>query len=191
MAISGGSPNPFFGTRTAFSWHPPAFDALESTSLHLVQTGITRFFSLYPVCIFSPDDMEEYNRLTRIEYDRIRDFLILHHQATTRDDSPFWLHCRQMDIPDTLRAKIELFERCGRIAMRDDEHFAEDSWLTVFLGQGVRPRAYDPLADGVDQDRARDALAHLRSLIEAGAATLPTVGQFMDKYCSTERQGRS
>lgn len=185
--LSAGRPTHFWD-KNCLQLAPPAFDPLEATSLHLVQTGITRFVSLYPVRSFSPDDMEEYNRLTRIEYDRIRDFLILHYKATTRDDSSFWLQCRQMDIPDTLRAKIELFQRCGRIAMRDDEHFGEDSWLTVFLGQGMRPRAYDPLADGVDQFRARDALAHLRSLIHTGAATLPTLGQFMDGYCSTERK---
>jgi len=186
--LSAGRPTHFWD-KNCLQLAPPGFDALEATSLHLVQTGITRFFSLYPVRILSPDDMEEYNRLTRTEYERIRDFLILHYKATTRGDSPFWLHCRQMDIPDTLRTKIELFQRCGRIGMRDDEHFGEDSWLTVFLGQGVQPRAYDPLAEGVDQDRACDALAHLRSLINAGAATLPTLGQFMDGYCSTERKG--
>jgi tryptophan halogenase len=186
--LSAGRPSHFWD-KNCLQLAPRGFDALEATSLHLVQTGITRFFGLYPVRSFSPDDMEEYNRLTRIEYERIRDFLILHYKATTRDDSPFWLRCRQMDVPDTLRTKIELFQRCGRIAMRDDEHFGEDSWLTVFLGQGIHPRTYDPLAEGVDENRARDALAHLRSLIAAGAATLPTLGQFMDEYCSSERKG--
>jgi tryptophan 7-halogenase len=188
--LAAGRPTHFWD-KNCLQLATPGLDPLEATSLHLVQTGITRFLTLFPARPTNQEEREEYNRLTNIEYERIRDFLILHYKATTRDDSPFWAHCRQLEIPDTLRTKIELFQRCGRIAMRDDEHFGEDSWLTVFLGQGIHPRAYDPLAEGVDPGRARDALAHLRSLIDAGASTLPMVGQFLDQYCPTQRPGRA
>jgi tryptophan 7-halogenase len=161
-----------------------ALDALESTGLHLVQTGITRLLTLFPVTRYSPPDIEEYNRLTVAEHERIRDFLILHFKATQRSDAPFWSHCRELEIPDTLQAKIELFRRCGRIAMLDDEHFGEDSWLALFFGQNLEPLDYDPLADVLDEEEVKSALARMRSMIAAGVATLPTHANYIEKHCS-------
>lgn len=157
-------------------------EPLESTGLHLVQTGIARLLALFPVRRFSPGDIEEYNRLTIMEHERIRDFLILHFKATQRRDSPFWADCRRMEIPDTLRAKLELYRHSGRIAMYDEEHFGEDSWLTLLLGQNIEPQDYDPLADVIDVGEVRSALLHMRSLVQDAVATLPSHSQFIEKH---------
>jgi tryptophan halogenase len=148
-------------------------EPLESTSLHLVQTGVTRLLSLFPVRRFSAEDVEEYNRVTIMEHERIRDFLILHYKANTRQDAPLWDYCRNMEVPDTLRDKVELFRNCGRISLLDEEHFGEDSWLTLFLGQGIVPQSYDPLADVLQVDTVRAALAQVSSTIRAAVQTLP------------------
>jgi tryptophan 7-halogenase len=161
-----------------------ALDALESNGLHLVQTGITRLLTLFPVTRYSPPDIEEYNRLTAAEHERIRDFLILHFKATQRRDTPFWDHCRSMTIPDTLQAKIELFRRCGRISTLDDEHFGEDSWLSLFFGQNLNPQDYDPLADVLDEEEVKAALSRMRAMITEGVETLPTHGNYIEKHCS-------
>jgi tryptophan halogenase len=164
-------------------------EPLESTSLHLVQTGVTRLVTLFPVRLFSPDDITEYNRLTTIEHERIRDFLILHYKTAGRSGSPFWDDCRHMAIPDRLRGKIELFERCGRIAMFDDEHFSEDSWLCLFLGQNVDPQDYDPLADVLDVAEVRAALLRMRTMIQHGVATMPTHTRFIAENCQAPFKG--
>jgi tryptophan halogenase len=161
-----------------------ALDTLESTGLHLVQTGITRLLTLFPVTRYSPPDIEEYNRLTAAEHERIRDFLILHFKATQRRDAPFWNQCRELKVPDTLHAKIELFRRCGRIAMLDDEHFSEDSWLALFCGQNLDPQDYDPLADVLDEGEVRAALSRMRSMIAAGVQKLPTHASYLEQHCS-------
>jgi tryptophan halogenase len=158
-----------------------SLEPLEWTGLHLVQTGITRLLTLFPVRRFSLCDIEEYNRLTIMEHERIRDFLILHFKATQRRDSPFWDDCRGMAIPDTLRDKLELYRRSGRIAMFEEEHFGEDSWLSLLLGQNVEPEDYDPLADVLDVGEVKAALRHMRSLVEAAAGTLPGHSQFIGK----------
>jgi tryptophan halogenase len=157
-------------------------EPLESTGLHLVQTGITRLLALFPVRRFSPGDIEEYNRLTIIEHERIRDFLILHFKATQRRDSPFWDDCRRMEIPDTLRTKLELYRDSGRIAMFDEEHFGEDSWLSLLLGQNVDPQDYDPLADVLNVDEVRAALSHMRSLVQDAVGALPSHSQFIGTH---------
>ena len=99
-------------------------------------------------------NVAEFNRQSDFEYERIRDFIILHYKATTRDDTPFWDYCRTMDVPETLQRKIDLWMANGRIFREDEELFAEESWIQVFIGQGMIPRGYDPLV--ADQERRAD-----------------------------------
>ena len=160
-----------------------ALEPLESTGLHLAQTAIARLLTLFPIGRHSPNDIDEYNRLTTMEYERIRDFQILHFKTTRRGDSPFWEQCRDMAIPDTLRAKVELYSQCGRIAMFEEEHFLEDSWLTLFIGQDCLPRDYDPLADVLGIDEVKDALLRMRAMIREGAETMSTHAQFIAAHC--------
>jgi len=166
IALTGGNPEP-----------------LEHTGLHLVQTGIARLVTLFPVSRNSPPDIEEYNRLTGMEHERIRDFLILRYKCTQRADSPFWESCRDMQVPETLRRKIELFHRCGRVAMFEEEHFGEDSWLAVLLGQNIDPMDYDPLADVLDVSEVKVALAQMRTMIKEGVDTLPTHARYLQQHC--------
>jgi tryptophan halogenase len=180
--LSAGRPRRFWDKNWILTGG--ALDTLESTGLHLVQTGITRLLTLFPVTRYSPPDIEEYNRLTTKEHERIRDFLILHFKATQRSDAPFWDDCRAIEVPDTLQAKIDLFRRCGRIAMLDDEHFGEDSWLALFFGQNLDPQDYDPLADILDEEEVKAALSRMRSMIAEGVEKLPTHSDYIERHCS-------
>jgi tryptophan halogenase len=180
LRLAQGRPAKFWD-RNRIVLSGSSLEPLESTGLHLVQTGIARLLTLFPVRRFSPGDIEEYNRLTIMEHERIRDFLILHFKATQRRDSPFWDDCRGMEIPDTLRDKLELYRHSGRIAMFEEEHFGEDSWLSLLLGQNVEPQDYDPLADVLDVGEVKAALRHMRSLVEAAAGTLPGHCQYIEK----------
>jgi tryptophan halogenase len=188
LALSPGRPAQFWN-KNCVALTGGMLDPLESTGLHLAQTGITRLISLFPVSRVSPDDQREYNRLTAMEHERIRDYLILHYKCTQRGDSPFWERSRRMDIPDTLRAKIELFRHSGRISMLDEEHFGEDSWLALFLGQNIEPSAYDPLADVLDLADVRSALSHMRSMIRDEVLRLPRHAQFIEEHCPAKTAG--
>ena len=151
-------------------------EPLESTSIHLIQQGISKLFALFPDRSFSTVERNEYNRQMADNYRSIRDFIILHYHATARDDSPFWDHVRTMDVPDSLTRKLDLFRHKGRVFRYEDELFAMPSWVAVLLGQGVDPVGHDPVADALDEERLAGALRQMRSATAAAVAALPSHG---------------
>lgn len=157
-------------------------EPLESTSLHLIQAGISKLIALFPDTSFDPIVIEEYNRIARTEVERIRDFLILHYNLTERDDTEFWNYCRTMSVPDTLAFKIDHFKRYGRHIARDMDLFGVDSWLAVHIGQGHVPEGVDPLASLRKTDGA-DWLRKLRRAMSAAADQQPLHRDFIRQNC--------
>ena len=158
-------------------------EPLESTSIHLIQSGVSKLMTMFPDDRFDPLLIAEYNRLSQLQFEQIRDFIILHYKATRRDDTPFWRQVRDMEIPETLSRKIDLFRATGRLFRFEDELFSEASWIAVLLGQGIIPSAYEPLADAVDRpltDRRMDAIA---KVIRDIAADMPGHEAFIARYC--------
>ena len=158
-------------------------EPLESTSIYLVQQAITTLIELFPSRRMEASDRDEFNRIIDLEYDRIRDFLILHYHATSRDDSPFWNYVRTMPIPDSLAEKLELWRRRGRVVKYREGVFLDASWIAVYLGQGVLPEAWDPRADVARTHDLLHAVAALRAEIAADVALRPDHRTFLERYC--------
>ncbi|MEQ1726234.1 MAG: tryptophan halogenase family protein [Sphingopyxis sp.] len=158
-------------------------EPLESTALFLIQSSVIRLIRLFPDGNFLQANIDEFNRQTDFEYERIRDFIILHYKATERDDSEFWNHVRTMDVPDTLQRKWDLFVANGRIFREDEELFGEESWIQVFLGQGVIPRSYDPLVDLKSVPQLVQYLGNIENVIAKCVDRMPSHAMFIDKYC--------
>jgi tryptophan 7-halogenase len=159
-------------------------EPLESTSIHLVQSGIARLMTLFPTRGFDPLETERYNQLTRQEYVDIRDFLVLHYKATERRDSPFWDYCRTLEPPEGLAYKIDMFRRNGRIFRENNELFTETSWLAVMVGQAIEAAGYHPAADILADDETLRRLAHLREVVANAAQLLPTQDEFLAHHGS-------
>ena len=124
-------------------------EPLESTSIHLMMVGVTRLLHLFPFSGVNPSLVDQYNEAARIEMEKTRDFIVLHYHATQRDDSPFWRHCRDMAIPDTLAHRIELFRESAYAFQGDSELFRVDSWTSGDAGPAdhsafVSPRRPHP-----------------------------------------------
>jgi tryptophan halogenase len=157
-------------------------EPLESTSLHLVQSAILRLLAHFPNRDFDALVIDEYNRQTIQEFERIRDFLILHYKLTQRDDSPLWRYCASMSIPDTLAHKVEHFRRFGRVVSDGTELFAAPSWTAVHVGQFNWPMCHDPLADLRDVDGDR-ALRRLRTAMATAAGKAPSHVAYLRRLC--------
>lgn len=157
-------------------------EPLESTSIYLAQSGITRLLSLFPKRDFNPLLVERYNAESAIEYGRVRDFLILHYHATERDDTPFWRNCRTMAIPDSLRETIALFRYDGRYFRNGEDFFALPSWVQVMLGQRIVPQDYHPIVDEMPEDRLIEYVNSMRTTLSHAAAAMPTHQQWIDRY---------
>ncbi|WP_158881995.1 tryptophan halogenase family protein [Rhodanobacter sp. L36] len=159
-------------------------EPLESTSIHLVQSGISRLLALFPDRHVDAALRDEYNRATRFEYERIRDFLLLHYRATERNDTPFWRHCRQIEMPESLARKIDLFRSSGQIFREGEELFTEVGWMQVLLGQGIEPTRHHPLADAMPAAELDEFLSHIRTLIDRAVTTMPGHSQFIASHCA-------
>ncbi len=163
-------------------------EPLESTSIHMIQSAIARLTAFFPHTGFEQADIDEYNAHTDFEFDRIRDFIVLHYHATARDDTPYWDHCRTMAIPDTLQRKIDLFRSNGRVFRDNNEMFAEMSWVQVMLGQGITPRGYHALVDAWPDEKIVSYLDNVRGVIGNCVQAMPTHDAFIARHCAIARE---
>lgn len=181
--VTGRRRRQWVGNVVALGLASGFLEPLESTSIHLIQAGISRLMALFPDAGLDPRLAAEYDRLMGLQFEQVRDFIVLHYKATRRDDTPFWRHVGAMAVPDTLTARIELFRETGRLVRGEDELFSADSWLAVLIGQGVTPRSWSPLADALPEALLRQRLAGMAHVIGATAAAMPTHDAFLARYC--------
>ncbi len=167
--VTGKRNRQWVGNVVAIGLSSGFLEPLESTSIHLIQLAIGRLLDLFPAQQWDPLDAAEFNRLMALEYERVRDFLILHYHATERDDSDFWHYCRNMTLPDSLAEKLALFRERGVVQHYRDGMFLEPSWLAVYLGQHVVPAYPDPRAGGDVAAR----MAAMRARYTAEAEAMP------------------
>ena len=162
-------------------------EPLESTSIHLIQRAILRLIRMMPAGgVISDRDIAEFNDQQLLDMEQIRDFLILHYKATERRDSAFWRHCAAMEIPDSLAQKIELFRETGRVFRRNEELFAENSWVQVMMGQGIVPQRYHPIAAKLGDAELDRLLSGLRQDVARTVASLPSHTDYIARYCAAD-----
>ena len=161
-------------------------EPLESTSIHLIQSSIARLTAFFPHAGFDQTDIDEFNLHADFEFDKIRDFLIMHYHATERDDTPFWNYCRTMDVPESLTRKMDLFRSNGRIFRECNELFAEPSWMQVMYGQRVEPRSYHAMVDVYSEEKITEYMEGIRGVIANCTRVMPTHEEFIAKHCAAK-----
>jgi len=159
-------------------------EPLESTSIHLVQSGIQKLLALFPDRRFNPAERDEYNRQVQDVFEDVRDFIILHYKVTRRDDSEFWNYCRTMDLPDSLASKLELWRSKGRLFRDGQELFGPPSWVAVLLGQGIVPEEQDPAVMTIDRATAAETLEKMHLSYRRMAEHMPAHADFVAQACA-------
>ncbi len=163
-------------------------EPLESTSIHLIQSNVSRLVELFPDLSFDPANETEYNRQVIREYELIRDFLILHYHRTDREDSEFWRYCRNMSVPDSLTEKMALFEGSGLLYKDPEDLFRESSWVQVMVGQGLMPRSYHAMANRLSSEQLGKFLGDVETLIARATQDLPNHQDFISAHCKADLQ---
>jgi len=155
-------------------------EPIESTSIHMIQAAVSQLIDLFPDQGFSQADVDEYNRQSRFHYERIRDFIILHYHLNQRDDAEFWRACAHMEIPETLRQKMELYRSHGRIFRYNNELFTEVAWLQVMEGQNLHPQGYHPLVDTQSEEGIAEYLDSIADVIGKCVDVMPSHNEFIE-----------
>ncbi|MFU8831088.1 MAG: tryptophan halogenase family protein [Wenzhouxiangella sp.] len=158
-------------------------EPLESTSIHLVQSAISRLVKHFPTRGFDPTLIEEYNRQSIFEFESIRDFLIFHYHQNGRHGDPFWDERRAIELPESLLHRIKLFRASGEVFRNSEELFTEQSWLQVLLGQGVVPERHHPLADRLSAAELAQFLCNLRKVVKTSLRSMPDHADFIARHC--------
>ncbi|QEY12048.1 tryptophan halogenase family protein [Cellvibrio sp. KY-YJ-3] len=160
-------------------------EPLESTSIHLVQSALARIMAMFPHKKFNQDEIDSYNEQVGFEYEKIRDFLILHYKVTERNDSAFWNYCREMDIPPSLQQKINVFKANGHVFRFNNELFNEISWVEVMLGQRMTTEGYHPLVDVLPEEEFDRRMAQVKRVIDTAIDYMPSHAEYIEKTCKS------
>ncbi|MDB5962827.1 MAG: tryptophan 7-halogenase [Massilia sp.] len=183
----GQRANTWAGNCVALGLASGFLEPIESTSIHLIQRGIVRLMQMFPTDGIFQTDIEEYNRQTASEIEHIRDFIILHYHVTNRRDSQFWRDCAGLEVPASLRHRIDLFSDSGRVFRVPNELFAENSWIQVMLGQGIHPRQHHQSADLMGDAELRGFLDNISGTVKRTVAQLPSHQDYVVRYCGAPR----
>lgn len=161
-------------------------EPLESTSIHLIQQNIVRFLRMFPTTGIRQSEVDEFNKQADFDVETIRDFIILHYKVTNRTDTDFWRHCRNMEIPESLAHRIQIFKDTGHVFRNAAELF-DDSWQQVMLGQGLMPERYHALVDTMSTRELTDFLQHIKANVDGIVDGLPTHTDYLASYLKSPR----
>jgi tryptophan halogenase len=161
-------------------------EPLESTSIHLIQQNIVRFLRMFPTTGIRQSEVDEFNKQADFDVERIRDFIILHYKATNRTDTEFWRYCRNMEVPDSLAHRIEIFRETGHV-FREAAELFDDSWQQVMIGQGIMPERYHALVDTMSTRELTDFLDHIKSNVDGQVGSLPDHNEYLTSFIGSAK----
>lgn len=159
-------------------------EPLESTSISLIQTGIARLLLLFPEKDCSSSLSDEANRLSKMEYESIRDFIILHYKASQRSDTEFWRDVSSKSIPSTLQHKIDVFKETGYHVRYEQDFFQNENWLSMYAGFNIWSKNYDYRINKTSNHEIKNTLNVIREKLHVGASVALQHDDFLKKYIS-------
>ena len=164
-------------------------DPVGMSNLHILRAGIDRLLHLLPGAATATAEAREYNRQTALQLDHARDFAMLHYKLNGRRGEPFWDACRGMSIPDSLDYRQKLYEARGRVVLYDEEPFEEASWINLFDEHGIKPRHYNPIADGIRASELQSFVDRVRAVMITELGKMPTHADYLSGLTESSKDG--
>jgi tryptophan halogenase len=156
-------------------------EPLESTSIYLVQAGVGRLMTLLQMSGPVPSAaVDAYNTGLVRQFERIRDFILMHYCLTARRDTPFWQAMAASSLPDTLAYKLHAWRETGVLHQYDEEGFDGHSWLAIHAGMQNWPVRSDPTLALIPEEDSLTWVRERATQLAAAVATLPTHQEYLD-----------
>lgn len=136
-------------------------EPLESSGLHLIQTGVERLLKYFPTAKSSQASKAAlrtaYNTETAIQFDEIVDFVQLHYLLNDRDE-PFWKAAKAAPLSSALQHRLRLYDEIGMLDQLQASAFPDASYYYLLAGSGRLPKRPAALSLAVDKDRLQFVL---------------------------------
>ena len=161
-------------------------EPLESTSIHIIMGGVGWLVEYFPDRDFHPSLAAEFNRQHAEQFESTRDFIAMHYHLTQRDDSELWRYCANMKLPETLAHQIDMFRGTGRVVMHHQLGFLEPSWVSMYLGLGLRPDRLAPFVEHVDEQALLAHFMRLRQAIAGTVAEMPGHAAYIERHVKAD-----
>lgn len=122
-------------------------EPLEATGLQFIQSTIIEFMSAYEKGDFGHANRNRFNDRIATNFERIRDYIVLHYYTNSRNDTEYWkANQRNPDISDKLRAMVETWTQLGNITEElkkqgIQQYYQSISWHSLLAGMGIFPDA--------------------------------------------------
>ena len=158
-------------------------EPLESTSIHLIQSCVSRFVRHFPSSNKDEVTAQHFNRESLFEFDRIRDFIILHYKVNQREGEELWDACRHMEVPEGLAYRMKLFRQGAQVYRELGELFTEAAWVQLLVGQNLEPKNYHRLADNIDLQQLQGYMRDVQTIVVGAVKKMPDHADFIRAHC--------
>jgi flavin-dependent dehydrogenase len=145
-------------------------EPLEATGLQFIQSTILEFISAYETGDFSDINRDRFNERIATNFERIRDYIVLHYNTNSRKDTDYWKdNHSNPKISDPLQAMIKCWMSLGNVGQElknqgIDQYYQSISWHSLFAGMGIFPDATVANEEVEEQQSAK--LSQLQGFLE-------------------------
>jgi tryptophan 6-halogenase len=167
-------------------------EPLESTGIFFIQHGIEELVSAFPNKLFAPELIKRYNQTIGECIDGVKDFLMLHYCASTRNDTPFWKATKnELKISDELKDRLREW-KTHLPNPRNINHkyhgFESYSYAVMLQGLGYLPEHSLPVLNHIDSGNALESFRKIRERASFLCDTLPSQYEYLTSVRNNHAQ---
>lgn len=177
---AGARKKSWIGNCIALGATAVSLEPLDAVHLHPLHIGLSLIRELFPNDRSFMPEADIYNKKLFTFIENIRDFQIAHYHLNRRYGESLWDHVRNMDIPESLKNKIELFATRGVLSMNDNETFLQENWISLFVGQKLDTKKYDPLVDLLPEQDLIENFQKLLTYIKSEIEHMPSMQAYVE-----------